>query len=203
MKSYEVLPLFPTPVYTSELETNFDFEKIISSVQEMDMYTNVGGNFTSVESYLFDLSEFQDIGVEVQNHLNRFVKDFLKKPSLEISVTQSWLNVNPPGAYHHEHNHPNSAYSGVIWLSPDPEPLIFLNPPEMITTHHQTEEVFWANAHTHEYETKQGGIAIFPSTLRHWVPQTGNKTRYGIAFNTFYKGSIGSKMKMTELKITD
>jgi hypothetical protein len=31
-------------------------------------------------------------------------------------VTQSWLNWTKPGQWHHKHSHPNSLYSGVLYL---------------------------------------------------------------------------------------
>ena len=41
---------------------------------------------------------------------------------------------------------------------------------------------------------------MFPSSTTHQVEtKQGNNTRISLAFNTFYKGTIGSNFELTEL----
>ena len=71
--------------------------------------------------------------------------------------------------------------------------------------HHSWEEIddtkwnLW-NSATWFFPVETGYLFMFPSSTTHQVEtKKGNNTRISLAFNTFYKGSVGSNAKLTEL----
>ena len=56
------------------------------------------------------------------------------------------------------------------------------------------------NSETWFFPVKTGQLIMFPSSTTHQVEtKKGNNTRVSLAFNTFYKGTIGSDSLLTEL----
>ena len=56
------------------------------------------------------------------------------------------------------------------------------------------------NSDTWWFTVETGMLLMFPSSTTHQVQiKKGNNTRISLAFNTFYKGSIGSNSNLTEL----
>ena len=50
------------------------------------------------------------------------------------------------------------------------------------------------------FPVETGDLFMFPSSTTHQVEtKKGNNTRISLAFNTFYKGSVGSNDALTEL----
>ena len=56
------------------------------------------------------------------------------------------------------------------------------------------------NSRTWWFPVETGGLFMFPSSTTHQVEaKQGSNTRISLAFNTFYKGTIGSNSSLTEL----
>ena len=56
------------------------------------------------------------------------------------------------------------------------------------------------NSETWFFPVKTGKLIMFPSSTIHSVEiKKGKNTRISLAFNTFYKGTIGSNPELTEL----
>jgi len=56
------------------------------------------------------------------------------------------------------------------------------------------------NSDTWFFPVETGDLFMFPSSTTHQVEtKTGTNTRISLAFNTFYKGSVGSNTNSTEL----
>ena len=50
------------------------------------------------------------------------------------------------------------------------------------------------------FPVETGNLFMFPSSTTHQVDtKKGNNTRVSLAFNTFYKGAVGSNPQLTEL----
>ena len=49
---------------------------------------------------------------------------------------------------------------------------------------------------------KKNHLILFPSTISHSVnPNNSDKERVSLSFNTFIKGYVGTKKRLTELKL--
>ena len=56
------------------------------------------------------------------------------------------------------------------------------------------------NSETWFFPVETGNLFMFPSSTTHQVEtKQGNNTRISLAFNTFYKGTVGSNKNLTEL----
>jgi hypothetical protein len=64
----------------------------------------------------------------------------------------------------------------------------------------ETQNETYYNAERWWYPADVGTLLLFPSQLEHSVPEVeGDKDRYSISFNTFFKGAIGNSKERTEL----
>ena len=58
------------------------------------------------------------------------------------------------------------------------------------------------NADSWYFTVESMQLVLFPSNLLHMVETVqSDETRVSLAFNTFFKGTIGSQKELTELKI--
>ena len=143
---------------------------------------------------VLDKSEFAEIRSWIQANLDNYLsRIYNPKNNLRLEITQSWLNLNRPGDYHHTHTHPNSWVSGVFYLE----------------THGKNDTIkFEKNYSPWNIETDNGTpftveslylsvapaqLVLFPSSLIHSVPrnQTG-KERVSLSFNSMLKGIIST-----------
>ena len=110
----ELLQLFPTPLlivpYEQPIDKELTFLKTISYRKQEQ-----NGNFRSDDSYLLRNEEFKDIKNFLGEAINKFTTNVLNTKQ-RLVITQCWANRNPKGSKHHEHVHPNSIVSGVMYF---------------------------------------------------------------------------------------
>ena len=71
---------------------------------------------------------------------------------------------------------------------------------QQISPETNTEKFNLWNSGTWFFPVETGNLFMFPSSTTHQVEtKKGNNTRISLAFNTFYKGSVGSNDLLTEL----
>ncbi len=198
-----VTPIFPTTLYIAEMERDFskkEKEYIFEKDKELIINT---GNKNSKERNVLDIENLIDLKLLLEDHIKNYTFEVLKaKKTFEPFITQSWINYTDPQAFHHEHSHPNSLLSGVVYIETNKNDCIdFHN-----LGHNQLdlpiEEYNVFNSSSWRIPVKNGTIILFPSSTRHSVPiVTGDKTRVSLSFNTFVKGTIGDKERLTEVII--
>jgi uncharacterized protein (TIGR02466 family) len=196
--------LFPTTVYSNQLNRNFT-QSELSLVAEFKKKCKPNpGNTTSQDNYILNHKNFK----ELKLNMEYFLQDYFDKivcPSRNVKpyITQSWLNYTEPKGFHHEHHHTNSYLSGVMYFNAN-------NKFDKIQFNNKVYNqitVETKNFNTHNSETwwlpvKTGQILIFPSGTTHSVKiKEGNNVRISLAFNTFLKGDLGTAQTLTELKI--
>ena len=163
------------------------------------------GNINTKDSYLLNRKEFKNI----KKFLDKCCKDYLDriicpKNNVELYITQSWLNYTEANQYHHRHEHPNSVISGVLYFDSDikKDKILFTSSKgyQQIRPDTDKEKFNLWNSHTWFFPVETGNLFMFPSSTIHQVEtKKGNNTRISLAFNTFYKGSVGSNTELTEL----
>jgi uncharacterized protein (TIGR02466 family) len=203
-ESYNIIPLFPTPVGEFRFENNFS-KKEINFIQKQELTQNTG-NDTSKNNYILTKSdELSRIRKFAINSVNLFYKEIYKpKTDVNLYITQSWCNYTKTNQFHHPHTHPNSIISGVLYIdgNDDSDRIIFVR-----DVGHQQIKVFPAeynafNAESWWLPAKSKTLYLFPSSLMHRVePVKGDKTRISISFNTFVTGQLGTNDTLTELKL--
>lgn len=192
--------LFPTPVAFFDLGFELTEEEK-AFLLDLERRPNEG-NQSSVDNYLLDKPELVRISDRVQECIDEYVND-VWKADIEAYVTQSWLNWTKPGQWHHKHAHPNSLYSGVLYIDVEDERdrIHFYNEPYRQLKPTYTEWNRW-NSDSWWLPVKTGKIVLFPSSLTHMVQtvpgEVIGKERVSLAFNTFAK-QIGDNKDLTEL----
>mgnify|MGYP001412000150 CR=1 FL=1 len=113
-----------------------------------------------------------------------------KKNISQLLISQSWMNCSSKGEVHNIHTHTLSILSGILYLT-EPSNTIFHFDSIYGNQFLFPKEDFFE---TYNYQAKKGELIIFPSTVPHYVgPHLDNKPRYSMAFNTWFKGSMGNK----------
>lgn len=201
----EILPLFSSPVYISDAYITREFSKILEVCESLEYISNKGNNFASTNTDILNHPDFLEIKKIVEHELNEYVKNIMHWDAYEIYITQSWLNVNPPGTNHHQHYHYNSIVSGVFYLQTvDNDTITFYKDDKPLLSIEPSEFNIW-NANSFDVPVKSGMMVIFPSRLMHGVEtnQSSNiyDNRISIAVNTFVRGQFGSKQNLTYLDL--
>ena len=197
--------LFPTPIYTTKMDRGFTKQELnFVNEQKKHSMNNVGNIYTK-DNYILNRKEFKNI----KKFLDKCCKNYLDtiicpKNNIELYITQSWLNYTETNQYHHQHQHPNSVISGVLYFNSDikNDKILFSHPTIYQQIRPETDEEkynLW-NSKTWFFPVETSDLFMFPSSTTHQVEtKQGNNTRISLAFNTFYKGTIGSNSALTEL----
>jgi len=198
--------IFPIPIYTTKINRKFTKQELQFVNEQKKHCRNNTGNINTKNNYVLKRKEFKNI----KKFLDKQCKDYLEKiicPKNNISlyITQSWLNYTEANQYHHKHEHPNSIISGVLYFDSDikNDKIIFSRSSK---TYEQIKPVIdetkyniW-NSETWFFPVETGNLFMFPSSTTHQVKiKEGSNTRISLAFNTFYKGTVGSNLELTEL----
>jgi len=197
--------LFPTPIYTTKIDRGFTKQELQFVDNQKNKCTNNQGNINTKDNYILNRKEFKNI----KKFLDKHCKDYLDtiicpKDNIELYITQSWLNYTEANQYHHKHEHPNSVVSGVFYFDSDikNDKILFSHSrgyQQISPTIDKTKFNLW-NSNTWFFPVETGNLFMFPSSTTHQVEtKKGNNTRISLAFNTFYKGSVGSNTELTEL----
>jgi len=205
MKEPIIHNLFPTPIYTTKMDRGFTKQELQFVKEQKKHCQNNTGNIHTKDSYILNRKEFKNI----KKYLDKCCKDYLDKiicpkKNIELYITQSWLNYTEVNQFHHKHEHPNSAVSGVLYFYShiDNDKILFSHPLPYKQISPEIDKTKWNpwNSQTWFFRVETGNLFMFPSSTTHQVEtKKGNNTRISLAFNTFYKGSVGSNSQLTEL----
>jgi uncharacterized protein (TIGR02466 family) len=190
MIPFELFPLFPTAVYKANIRPLTDTEMNI--LKSQPTYEQELGNNTSNTPYLLNESGLEDLGKEIQTHIDNYVKEIMKV-SFDLYITNSWINLTQPGEQHMIHTHCNSVLSGVLYIKVnDSNPSISFNRMDApFLLHTMAEDYTPFNSMEWSVPVEDNTIILFPSTIYHYVKKNqSSNTRVSLAFNTFARGNI-------------
>lgn len=137
----------------------------------------------------------QHIGLEKDENFSKLKKqleeaarkycEVLGDPCPSLTITQMWANCYDKGARIHQHPHPNSLISGVMYWD-DHSSTTFVNPniPQLKLNYQNEND----NPFAAEYFTAEGArgrILLFPSWLNHLGQPSEAEQRITLSFNTF------------------
>ena len=200
---YTAQNLFPTPIYTTKIDREFTKQELQFVNNQKNKCTNNKGNINTKDNYILNRKEFKNI----KKFLDKHCKDYLDtlicpKDNIELYITQSWLNYTEANQYHHKHAHPNSVVSGVLYFDSDKknDKILFSSNKGYQQISPKIKDFNIWNSETWWFALETGQLVMFPSSTTHQVDtKKGTNTRVSLAFNTFYKGTIGSNKDLTEL----
>lgn len=197
----DIIPIFPSVIGEYNLDENIT-KKALGSILNLELKPNTG-NFTSIEGYALD--NIQELE-QVRNFCLAAATDFFQEiyrpdNNVELYITQSWINYNKKGEYHHRHAHPNSIISGSFYFqcSPD-DKIIFMKDRlyprlEIIPTENT---IF--NSKSWWFPCSVGKLYLWDASIEHAVDANlSENVRISLSFNTFVCGKIGSYERQSEL----
>ena len=197
--------IFPIPIYTTKMNRGFTKQELQFVKEQKKHCINNQGNINTKDNYILNRKQFKNI----KKFLDKCCKDYLDtiicpKNNVELYITQSWLNYTEANQYHHRHEHPNSVVSGVLYFDSDikNDKILFTSSKGYQQIKPEIDNTKWNlwNSGTWFFSVETGNLFMFPSSTTHQVEsKKGTNTRISLAFNTFYKGTVGSNSELTEL----
>lgn len=200
-----VLPLFSTPIMAYDKYVGDKPEQhIVDYITTLEMISNKGNNLASKDTYILNDAKFQQIRNRIEEAIASYVSDVLSIKNLTFYITQSWLNVNPPGTEHHIHHHSNSILSGVYYIDVHDTSLKFhasnhfINSGSIVLS---PDSYNLFNSTIWRLPVYNGMTVIFPSSTTHSVDINMSDTlsRISLAFNVFVKGTVGEESNLNKL----
>jgi uncharacterized protein (TIGR02466 family) len=190
MTDFSIIPLFPLALYKSKFRELTREE--LDIIAEYPVAKQPLGNNSSQTPYFLDAAGLEQLKSDIKQHIDTYAKDVMQAP-YDVYLTNSWKNLTSPNEQHIMHNHTNSVISGVLYIkSSYIQPTISfhrIQPPYVLSWEPTEFNMF--NSMEWTVPVEDLDIIIFPSTLFHYVkPNTSNKDRISIAFNTFARGNI-------------
>ncbi len=198
--------LFPYPVMICA--ENYQFSSSEKKyISELEMIDNTG-NLMSKNDKVLDSKELSKLRLFIDEQIFIFKKKLLQmKDANEVYITQSWVINSSTNQYHPKHKHTNSVISGVRFFDENNDeslpPIRFHRTLEMFPLDFEFDNLNEANAGCRSFETAQGSLILFPSLLEHDVEKNkSDRVRTSISFNTYVRGVIGGRDKLTEVNIS-
>jgi uncharacterized protein (TIGR02466 family) len=198
--------LFPYPVMICA--ENYQFTSSEKKyISELEMIDNTG-NLMSKNDKVLDSKELSKLRLFIDEQIIIFKKKLLQmKDANEIYITQSWVINSNPNQFHPKHKHPNSVISGVMFFDENNDeslpPIRFHRTLEMFPLDFEFDNLNESNAGCRSFETVQGSLILFPSLLEHDVEKNqSDRVRTSISFNTYVRGVVGSREKLTEVNVS-
>jgi len=184
-----IIPLFSSPLYQSHLD-DIDYDECnreinLSTFQAVDNFL-----FLSKEEFLMD--RLPSLKQKIIKHLNTYLFEMLCFDPFEYFIVDSWFVKIAPGGESTMHDHPNSLFSGIVYIDigDDREGIKFQssnfvpNNFGQVRYHLTHKKHNFFNSKWWEFYTKKGDIFIFPSGLNHQtLKNKTNNYRYSFSFN--------------------
>ena len=193
-----IMNLFPVPVYFENC--NFDYTEEFEFLKKQPNRVNDSIRQTSADTFLLRKQELKRLKDWIKITLDTFVKNVYKSQT-ELYITQSWLNTIGFGGGLSAHHHPNSIISGVwypeITMKQTPS-IYFCNFQKSSNILLNVDDTTLYNSDTMYAPIQSGNLILFPSNLFHGVkPNTIDKNRYSLSFNTWTHNDLGSEFELT------
>ncbi len=196
-----IMPLFPTPLLSYEVEME-EKERLFLLGQYPDNVIVNKSNLTSKDLNILKNKELKLLEKKLLFCINdAFVRIHTPRHKCKLYITQSWLNFTSKNQYHHQHHHPNSFLSAVLYLrATEGDSIVFHQHAYNNTYEIYSNDYNMFNSKLWQLPVKENLLLIFPSTLPHSVPTvTHNNLRVSMSFNTFVKGQLGDPVYLDHL----
>jgi len=207
--------VFTNDILIQDMSSILDFTKITTEFDKLEFGPNLG-NSTSINKLFFNNPLFKNEKNILINECKTFLNTYFNMSGYyeDIQLTNSWANISKPGEFHHEHKHPYSVVSGIIYMDNNPSNLnlkmeivrphvpyfVYNKVSHMFSLHDLFRDGAQVNHLKHH-------LILFLSNCVHLVepvPIYCNPRR-SLSFNTFWKGRVGhlqeelASMKFDEL----
>lgn len=198
MTSKEVLPLFPTLLWKSQLSPE-TYKPLNSRIMaKLDELTATEpplkpGGMWQTDQYFNELEGMDDIDRIIRGSA-RGALESLKVRYDNFEITGCWANISAPGGPHKIHTHPNNYLSGVYYVKTQPKAdgIFFHDPrPQITIISPPPMELGPTNAGMLRVKVDAGSLILFPSWLEHSVDMNrSTENRISIAFNIMFSDFV-------------
>ena len=186
--------LFPTPVWTLELENfksvNEDMYSYIKNEQASDSSGINKSNIKGWHSkdFNFDHSEPKKFIKFISSSIEQVMTDMnWDKEKQVVKINNMWAIINTGGSSNAQHQHGNSNISGAYYVRAPKNSgdIVFYDPrPAPVYFHPSAKSPNLLNAQVNSVIPKEGVLVLFPSYLDHSVNENlSNEERVVISFN--------------------
>ena len=190
--------------FVRDLSKNLDCSLFDKYFNELSWKDNVN-NSVSVEMDFLSHPHFSSHKTYLENECKNFlISNFIKEELFNgLQITNSWGNITKGGESHHEHTHPFSVVSGVIFLDNNEDnlnldiegyvaeiPYFIPNNRPYVSLKRLFDE---AGVGPESHNNLKYHLVLFLSNFHHKVNSISKDRppRRSIAFNTFWKGRVG------------
>lgn len=194
--------LKPVPIYHQKCHLNI--KTVLDYLNKIDYeYISKNDNYFSTNTKILNDNKLYDIKKEIDKKVLEFTTSILGIEQ-ELYITESWIAKTISGGHHSIHNHPNSLFSGVLYLQTPTDSSILFHYDNDLFKNFNFEFNF---NNFNEYNSKvsrvmlnNSDLIIFPSWLNHSVEINNSQTeRIVLGFNTFVRGNFGNNKYPTQL----
>lgn len=195
-----ITSIFPTPIGISQFNEPFP-PALVDKICQLEIKNNIG-NIRSVRDDVLDDPMFGVISQFINASLTEYFQEVYRpKNDVVPYVTQSWISYTSTGEHHHKHAHSNSFISGVFYIQTNDNDSICFHNDGYKALNVETDNYNSFNSDVMYFPVRESMLILFPSSTPHSVDIVGgnDRDRISLAFNTFLKGNIGSKNRLTEL----
>ncbi len=202
--SAELMNLFATPLYKGSLGREYSREELACFQQELRESSPAIANLASDNKRVLDLPVLAPLKAALQAHLDDYFRQvFNSSNAVELVITQSWLSLTRKDESHHEHTHPNSVASGVLYINVgEQDGINFYRQEDNIWHELLRQRENYYNAYRYFVPASIGDVLIFPSNVRHGVSRMQHDIeRVSLAFNSFFSGELGREEFSNHLRL--
>ena len=196
-----IIPLFATPIsnfqWPESEGLNAELAAYVLQLERADAglsRSNVGGWHSKTDLFADDREScLQVLRARVRSYVTALARSVAKKPDDPVHERfrlEAWANVLRRGHYHSLHSHPNAYWSGVYYVTGNPEPeadhpfsgkLELIDPRPGASLSYSESTALYARFLVNP---SAGQMVVFPGWLQHLVhPYFGSAERITVAFN--------------------
>lgn len=194
-------------VLIKDMSKELDFTKIENRFSSLTFKNNIN-NKISNEMNFFDAKELKQSKKKILETCHQYLNTAFNLEQFyeQLKLTYSWGNITEPMHMHHEHVHPFSIVSGVIFLDNNPTnlnlyveaytpdiPYFITKNKSYVSIGHLLED---SNINSADVKNLQHYMVLFLSNTSHFVQQVNNAVpRRSLSFNTMWQGHTGVKQE--------
>ena len=206
-----IIPLFSIPVFHI-IDSGFRCsEKELRSIDNLSYLSSKKNTCLLTKNVnLFKLNYFSRIKNECEKNLKYYTKEVLCIKQ-DFYITNSWItkkSLKSGYKEHHSHNHPNSIFSGVLYLKVEDgenQKLFLSGKPGFLDAFdfdYYYSDFNMFNSRNYWLPINVGSCIIFPSQVTHYVEEIETEgERIVMGFNCFVKGKLCDGNYASDLNI--
>jgi hypothetical protein len=192
------IPVFSVP-FSFEKNVFKATEEEINYIKSLDYFNN-GDVKISKDSFILTHSKLFKIKEIILNKTYEYKNNILSINN-DIVLTQSWSTINYTNSKHHEHDHPNTFISCVLYLKANKVKFVLKKEKSILQEgfnfNYSINNYNVHNSSIWELEINSGDIIFFPGWIKHYSSENMDKEeKILIGANFFLKGKIGEYDKI-------